>query len=95
MIKPKLTDSRINILGSEYATILNVHYIEEENYMNWKSNDYVVFMNKNYDDFVQVALDEGLIESSERKYFKTYTDDIHDKIKKVAIDVIKVLIKER
>lgn len=95
MTKLKLNDSRISALGKEYAINLNDYYIEEENYMNWNSNDYKNFVDKHYDDFVQVAFYEGLIETSENKYFKTYTDDIHDSIKKVAIDELKVLIRQR
>jgi len=95
MTKLKLNDSRISALGKEYAINLNDYYIEEENYMNWDSNDYKNFADKHYDDFVQVAFYEGLIETSEKKYFKTYIDDIHESIKNVAIEVLKVLIKER
>ena len=95
MAKPKLTDSKISKLGKEFGIILNDYCIEEENYTNWDSSDYMIFADKNYDDFVQVALYEGYIETSEKKFFKTYTDDIHDRIKKVAIDVLKDLIKDR
>lgn len=95
MPKVKLSDSRITAIGKEFATILNDYCIEVENYAEWKSNDYKLFADKNYDDFVQVALYEGIIDTSEKKYFKTYTDEFHDRIKQVAIDELKTLLQER
>lgn len=95
MTKLKLTDLRISSLGKEYAIILNDYCIEEENYTNWNSNDYKIFVDKFYDEFVLTAIDEGIIEQTDKKYFKSYDDEVHDKIKKVAIDELKVLIRER
>ena len=95
MTKLKLTDLRISSLGKEYAIILNDYCIEEENYTNWNSNDYKIFVDKFYDEFVLTAIDEGIIEQTEEKYFKTYTDDFHDRIKQVAIDELKTLLRER
>lgn len=95
MPKVKLSDSRISAIGKEFATILNDYCIEVENYTNWNSNDYRPFVDKHYDDFVLTAIDEGIIEQTEKKYFKTYTDDFHDRIKQVAIDELKILLRER
>lgn len=95
MAKLKLTELRISVLGKEYATILTDYCLEEENYTNWDSNDYRTFVDKHYDDFVLTAIDEGIIEQPEKKYFKTYTDDFHDRIKQVAIDELKILLRER
>lgn len=92
MNKLRLNDSRITAIGKEFATILNDYCIEEENYTDWNSNDYKSFADKHYDDFIKVALYEGIIDTSERKYFKTYTDDFHDRIKQVAIDALKALL---
>ncbi len=95
MPKVKLSDSRISAIGKEFATILNDYCIEEENYKNWNSNDYRTFVDKHYDDFVLTAIDEGIIEQPEKKYFKSYDDEIHDRIKKVAIAELKILLRER
>lgn len=95
MPKVKISDSRITAIGKEFATILNNYCIEEENYTDWNSDDYKLFADKHYDDFIQVALYEGIIDTSEKKYFKTYTDDFHDRIKQVAIDELKILLRER
>jgi len=95
MQKVKLSDSRISVIGKEFATILNDYCIEVENYADWNENDFKLFADKNYDDFVQVALYEGIVDTSEKKYFKTYTDEFHDRIKQVAIDELKTLLQER
>lgn len=95
MPKVSLSDSRINKIGREFATILNVYCIELEDYAEWNSNDYKLFADKNYDEFVQVALYEGIINSTEKKYFKSYTADFHDRIKQVAIDELIILLREQ
>jgi hypothetical protein len=95
MEKRKLSDLRITSIGKEYAIILNSHYIEDENYTNWDSNDFMAFIDKHYDDFVLTAIDEGIILPSETKHFKTLIGDNHDRIKGVTIDKLRLLIKER
>ena len=95
MDRIKLTDSKIFQISEEFASLLNDYCFEDDSYKNWELKEFRAFVDKHYDDFVLTAIDEGIIEQPEKKYFKSYDDEIHDRIKKVAIAELKILLRER